>query len=265
MRGAIVGDVIGSVFEARKEWMLERNANFQPLFSPNVRFTDDTVLTIAVAEYLLDGGDLAQIIKNYYERYPSAGYGGQFKIWAKSETLEPYGSFGNGSAMRVSPVAYVCNTLDEVLMRAKDTADVTHNHPEGVRGAKAIAAAIYLARTGADKQQIAETIEKKFQYDLSFTIDGIRPTYAFDATCQGTVPHAIVAFLESTDFESAVRLAISLGGDADTLAAMAGSIAEPFYGGVPADIWEQAASVLDEPLLEVVARFEERFKANGVA
>ena len=260
MIGAIAGDIIGSVYEGKKQWLAARTADFQPLFSPKARFTDDTVLTVAVAESLLHGGDLAGLLKEYYARYPGAGFGGEFKRWAASDDTEPYGSWGNGSAMRVSPVAWALGTLDEVLHRAKETARVTHNHPEGIKGAQATAAAIFLARSGAAKWELREEVERRFHYDLSFTLDDIRPTYAFDSSCAGTVPPAIVAFLEASDFESAVRLAISLGGDCDTLACIAGSVAAAFYG-VPGLIREQALARLDEPLSEVLAEFERRYPA----
>jgi ADP-ribosylglycohydrolase len=256
MLGAIAGDIIGSVYEGKKRWLLERSADFQPLFSPKARFTDDTVLTVAVADAMLRGQDLTSVLKDYFWRYPGAGFGGDFKVWAASDETGPYNSWGNGSAMRVSPVAWAFDTFDEVLHRAKETSRVTHSHPEGIKGAQATATAIFLARTGAAKWEIQEEVERRFQYDLSFRLDAIRPFYSFDSSCQGTVPQAIVAFLESSDFESAVRLAISLGGDCDTLACIAGSIAAAFYGGVPGSIREQALAHLDGHLSEVLARFE---------
>ena len=266
MLGAISGDIIGSVYEGKKRWMVERSPDFEPLFSPKARFTDDTVLTVAVADALLQGLDLTGVLKEYYWRYPGAGFGGDFKNWAASEETEAYHSWGNGSAMRVSPVAWAFDTVDEVLQRAKETARVTHSHPEGIKGAQATALAIFLARTVAAKWEIQEEVERRFQYDLSFALDDIRPFFTFDSSCQGTVPQAIVAFLESTDFENAVRLAISLGGDCDTLACIAGSIASAFYGGVPGPIREQALAHLDDPLSEVVAAFEERYPLSaGIA
>ncbi len=263
MLGAIAGDMIGSVYEGKKHWMTARNAEFQPLFSPKARFTDDTVLTVAVADSLLSGSDLAGLLKEYFARYPGAGFGGEFKNWAASDDAEPYGSWGNGSAMRVSPVAWAFDTLDEVLHRARETARITHSHPEGIKGAQATASAIFLARSGADKWQVRDEVERRFHYDLSFTLDDIRPTHAFDSSCQGTVPQAIVAFLESSDFGSAVRLAVSLGGDCDTLACISGSIAAAYYGGVPGDIREQTLARLDESLSEVVAEFESRYPESA--
>jgi ADP-ribosylglycohydrolase len=258
MLGAIAGDIIGSVYEGKKHWLAARAADFQPLFSPRARFTDDTVLTLAVADALLHGSDLAGLLKDYYSRYPGAGFGDEFKRWAASDDFEPYGSWGNGSAMRVSPVAWAFGTLEEVLHRAKESARVTHSHPEGIKGAQATAAAIFLARSGAQKWELRDEVEWRFHHDLSFALDDIRPAYTFDSSCQGTVPQAIVAFLESSDFESAVRLAVSLGGDCDTLACITGSIAAAFYG-IPRPIRQQALIRLDEPLKEVVTEFESRY------
>ncbi len=258
MLGAIAGDIIGSVYEGKKLWLGTRTADFQPLFAPRARFTDDTVLTVAVADALLHGQDLTGLFKDYYSRYPGAGYGGTFRRWAASDDTEPYQSWGNGSAMRVSPVAWVGATLEEVLHRARESARVTHNHPEGIKGAQATATAIFLTRQGLEKWEMRDEVERRFQYDLSFRLDDIRPTYAFDSSCQGTVPQAIVAFLESSDYESAVRLAISLGGDCDTLACIAGSIAAACYG-IPRHIREQALARLDEPLTQVVQKFESRY------
>lgn len=263
MLGAIAGDIIGSVYEGKKQWLTQRHADFQPLFAPKARFTDDTILTVAVADHLLHGDDLATLLRDYFHRYPGAGFGSDFKDWAAAADAEPYGSWGNGSAMRVSPVARAYDTLDEVLWRAKETARVTHNHPEGIKGAQATALAIFLARLGTEKWELREEIESRYHYDLSFALDDIRPTYAFSSSCQGTVPQAIVAFLESTDFESAVRLAVSLGGDCDTLACIAGSIAEAYYGGVPADIRAAACARLDESLSEVLREFETRYPLPG--
>ena len=255
MLGALAGDIIGSVYEHNDQWMAMRTPDFQPLFHPKSRFTDDTVLTIALADALLHGFDFAEIFKQYYQRYPDAGYGKGFKGWVNSSGLEPYNSFGNGSAMRVSPIAYAYDSLADVLQNAQRSAAVTHNHVEGIKGAQATAAAIYLARTGKTKDEIRNYIVEEFQYQLDRSIDDMRPTYVFDATCQGSVPQAIRAFIEADGFESAVRLAISLGGDCDTLACIAGSIAEAFYGGLPADIQNQTLQRLDKPLLELVRKF----------
>lgn len=254
MLGAISGDIIGSVHERA----CTKTKDF-PLFTLESRFTDDTVLSVAVAESLLHGRDYVDAFHDYFQSYPNAGYGTTFWMWATSGRRDPYQSFGNGSAMRVSPVAYAATTLDEVLAEAQRSAAVSHNHPEGIRGAQATAAAVFLARTGATKEQIRRYIETQFDYFLDETLDEIRPTYPFDATCQGSVPQSIIAFLESTSYEDAVRNAISLGGDADTMACIAGAIAEPFYGGVPQEIAEQVLTILDDRLRGVVAEFRRRF------
>lgn len=261
MLGAIAGDMIGSVYEHRKQWLIDRHPNFEPLFAPKAKFTDDTVLTAAVADYILHARDLVETLKVYANTYPNAGYGKAFQAWAAADDDAPYNSFGNGSAMRVSPVAYAYATLDEVLLRARETAEVTHNHPEGVKGAQAIAASVFLARTGATKADIAQYVEGRFNYDLRRSIDEIRWTYTFDSSCAGSVPQAITAALESTDFEHAVRLAVSLGGDCDTLASMAGAIAEALYGGVPAAIELQTRARLDEHLTGIVDAFTAKFRA----
>jgi ADP-ribosylglycohydrolase len=254
MLGAIAGDVIGSVHEGAAT----KTKDF-PLFTPDSQFTDDTVLTVAVADCLLRGRDYVDALHDYFHAYPDAGYGGTFFMWASARRREPYQSWGNGSAMRVSPVAYVGTTLESVLAEAKRCAEVTHNHEQGIRGAQAIAAAVFLARTGGTKEQIRQYTEEQFGYFLDESLDDLRPTYHFDVSCQGSVPQAILAFLESTSFEDAIRNAISLGGDADTLACMAGAIAEAFYGGVPAPIAEPVLAVLDDRLGHVVREFRERF------
>ncbi|MBI1669842.1 ADP-ribosylglycohydrolase family protein [Capnocytophaga periodontitidis] len=223
--GAIAGDVIGSVYEFNNT----RTTDF-PLFKRETTFTDDTVMTIAIADAILHNKDFAQTILDYGKRYPNRGYGTSFFKWLAHDTpAPPYNSWGNGSAMRVSAVGFAYNDLDKVLKKAEKTAVVTHNHPEGIKGAQATAAAIFLARTGKNKAEIKAYIEQKFGYDLDFTLDEIRPTFPFDENCQGTVPQSIVAFLESTDYDSAIRLAISLGGDSDTIACITGGIAIAFY------------------------------------
>src|SRR5947209_15622128 len=173
MLGAIVGDIVGSVYENRKSWHRERRVDFEPLFAPDARFTDDTVLTVAVADSILHGGDLVDLLKGYARSYPGAGYGGTFRQWAESDDREPYNSWGNGAAMRVSPVGFAYDVLDEVLLRARWTAEVTHNHPDGIKGAQATAAAVFLARTGGSKEEIRDYIERKFRYDLSGRLDDI--------------------------------------------------------------------------------------------
>jgi ADP-ribosylglycohydrolase len=259
MLGAIAGDIIGSVYEGKVAWQSALSPQFKPLFHPWARFTDDTVLTIAVAEGILRGGNLADLFKQYAREYPSAGYGGSFLCWAVSEDRTAYNSWGNGAAMRVSPVGYACDSLDEVLRRAKSTAEVTHDHPEGIKGARATAAAVYLARTGTSKKAIRDYIEREFGYRLDARIDEIRPGFTFEVSCQATVPPAIIAFLESTDYEHAVRLAVSLGGDSDTIACITGGIAQAYYGGVPSEIRDQALARLDDRLRSIVHEFETRF------
>lgn len=253
MLGAIAGDVIGSVYERhaikRKDF---------PLFSPASRFTDDTVLTCAVADRLLHGGDYVTAFHDWFHAYPDAGYGGTFIGWAWHRRVEPYGSWGNGSAMRVSPVGWLGASLDDVLAEARASAAVTHDHDEGIRGAQAVAACVHLARTGSGKDVIRAQVERLFGYRLDARLDDIRATYRFDVSCQGSVPESIIAFLESEDWEDAVRNAVSLGGDADTMAAIAGGIAEAFYGGVPAAIAAEVEGRLDRRIGTVVARFRER-------
>jgi len=256
MIGAIAGDIIGSVYE----WENIKTKQFD-LFSPNCCFTDDSVLTVALAESILTGTDYTSLMKAYYRRYPRAGYGGLFHRWAHAQEAQPYNSWGNGAAMRISSVGYAFNTLDEVLVRATQYTAVTHNHPEGIKGARAVAAAIFLARTGSTKDEIKRYTVENFSYDLSLSVDEIRPAYRFDESCQGTVPQAFVCFLESTDFEDAIRNAISLGGDSDTLACITGGIAQAHYG-VPAGIAERAMSILDEDLRSVTDRFMHRYCAG---
>src|SRR5262245_54727339 len=207
MLGAIAGDIIGSVHEHRET----KSADFA-LFVPESTFTDDTVLAVAVAECLMSGRRYVDAFHEYFRAYPNAGYGLRFFHWANAGRREPYNSFGNGSAMRVPAVAYAFDTFDDVLAEAARSAEVTHNHPEGIKGAQACAAAIFMARRGESKQRIKDAIQRMFAYDLSGSLDELRPTYEFDETCQGTVPAAMLAFIESTDYEDAVRKAISLGG-----------------------------------------------------
>ena len=250
MLGAIAGDIIGSVYEANPI----KTTRFR-LFSRSSHFTDDTVLSVAVADCLLHGGDYADAYMQYWQAYPYVPYGGSFSTWALSASTEPYNSWGNGSAMRVSPVGFAFSTMDEVLEEARRSAVVTHNHPEGIRGAQATAAAIFLARDGNSKENIRDHLESAFGYDLRQSLETIRPDYEFDVSCQGSVPQSIIAFLESEDYESAVRNAISLGGDADTMACIAGGIAEAYYQGVPRKIEKNARSRLDDHLRHIVDSF----------
>lgn len=250
MIGAIAGDIIGSVYERHN---LKR-VDF-PLFDPRCRFTDDTVLTVAVADAILTGSDCAGKLREYFRLYPNRGYGPGFSRWAASNRSSPYYSMGNGSAMRVSPVGFAFDTLDEVLEQAKRSAEVTHNHPEGINGAQAVASAVFLGRTGNSKEEVKAYIERTFGYNLSEPLDEIRRSYRFDMTCPGSVPQAIIAFLESNDFEDAVRKAISIGGDSDTIACMAGGIAQAFYGGIPKEIEDKVRSLLDQRLNRVLTEF----------
>ena len=288
MLGAILGDIIGSPYERFNH----KSKDFR-LFRGRSRFTDDSVMTIAVAEALTaakakngaeqgdpgqdgpeqgdpEGGGLKtgclddeaavkdlliDAMHKWGNKYPGAGYGGRFYAWLENREREPYNSWGNGSAMRVSPAGWLGSDLMQVRQLARWSAEVTHSHPEGVKGAEAVAAAIYLARTGQTKEEIKDYITLVFGYDLDKTCDEIRPFYIFDVSCQGSVPEAIIAFLEGEDFEDTVRNAVSLGGDSDTIAAMAGSIAGAFFG-IPAWLKEKAFSYMDEEMKEVYERFQ---------
>ncbi|MBG0770192.1 MAG: ADP-ribosylglycohydrolase family protein [Anaerolineaceae bacterium] len=249
MLGAMIGDIVGSVYE----WDNIKTTDFE-FFKSTCTFTDDTVLTAATAQALLSDGDYTRAYQDFSRRYPDRGYGGRFTEWIWKNDPQPYNSWGNGSAMRVSPVGFAFNTVEEVLTEAKRSAAVTHNHPEGIKGAQATALAILLARQGADKVAIREEIGGRFDYDLSRSVVEIRTTYQFNESCQGTVPEAIIAFLESTDFEDAIRLAISLGGDSDTLANITGGIAEAFYG-IPEEIAEKGKTYLSDEFLGILEEF----------
>jgi len=250
MIGAIAGDIIGSVYERRPV----KTKDF-PLFHDRCRFTDDTVLTVAVAQAVLTGRPYRECLKTVGGRHPRAGYGGAFARWLRAEDPQPYNSWGNGSAMRVSPVGFAFSSEDEVLRQARRSAEVSHNHPEGVKGARAAALAVFLARKGTGKEGIRARIAGDFGYDLSRTVNDVRPGYSFDVSCQGTVPEAMIAFLDSQSYEDAIRNAVSLGGDSDTLACIAGGIAEAFYGAVPEDIRREARKRLTPDLLEIVDLF----------
>jgi ADP-ribosylglycohydrolase len=244
MIGAIAGDIIGSVYE----WDRIKTKDF-PLFQPRCAFTDDTVLTIAVAEEILSGRSYADTIREIGSRYPDAGYGGRFIHWLRDPAMGPYQSFGNGSAMRVSPVGWAFDDLDTVLDQAQASAVVSHDHPEGIKGAQATALAIFLARTGHAREQIRTEITDRFAYDLTRTLAEIRPSYRFDETCQRTVPEAIIAFLESDSYEDAVRNAC-----------ITGSIAEAFYGEVPPAVREVVRTILPPDLSEITTRFCEKYR-----
>lgn len=254
--GTIFGDIAGSTYEFRAC----KNYKFTTVPEKS-HFTDDTTMTLAVASWLMkDPDDLEVLVKEmqfFGNRYPKAGYGGMFRKWLIAEYPKPYNSFGNGSAMRVSPCAWVAKSLDEALFLAEKSAIVTHNHPEGVKGAQAVAAAIWMARNGSTKEEIKAYIESTFEYNLSRTIKEIKEAgYDFDSTCQGSVPESIIAFLEGNDYEEVIRLAIYLGGDADTQAAIAGSIAEAFYD-MPVRFIGDVEKRLDKYLLSVLNKFNE--------
>ena len=254
--GTIFGDIAGSTYEFRAC----KNYKFTTVPDKS-HFTDDTVMTLAIASWLMkDPDNLEVLIKEmqfFGNRYPKAGYGGMFRKWLIAEDPKPYNSFGNGSAMRVSPCAWVAKSLDEALTLAKKSAIVTHNHPEGIKGAQAVAAAIWMARNGSTKEEIKAYIESTFEYNLSRTIKEIKESgYDFDSTCQGSVPESIIAFLEGNDYEEVIRLAIYLGGDADTQAAIAGSIAEAFYD-MPVRFIGDVEKRLDKYLLSVLNKFNE--------
>ncbi len=257
MLGAIAGDIIGSVYEHSPvkttaiEW-----------FAPGCRFTDDTVLTVAVADAILSGRPYQETVREFGRRYPNAGYGASFFQWLASDHPAPYNSWGNGSAMRVSPVGFAFNDEDEVLEQARCSAAITHDHPEGIKGAQATALAIFLARDGQSKSSIKQRISEQFDYDLDRRLDEIRPHYHFDVSCQGSVPEAIIAFLESTDYQSAIGNAISLGGDADTQACIAGGIAEAFYGSVPDFLSSRALHLLPQDMIKVSTGFRSRFMVS---
>ena len=272
MYGAILGDIIGSPYEFDQNNI--KTTDFE-LFSDRSEFTDDSIMTLAVAEALMNCGidadeetmkkALIEAMKKYGRRYPFAGYGVNFSMWLDKDDPKPYNSFGNGSAMRVSAAAWLCQeNLQQMLQIAAITAVVSHNHPEGIKGAQATAAVIFMAIHGASKEQIKDTISKAFGYDLSRTCDEIRPTYHHVESCQETVPQAIIAFLEGDSFENVIRLAVSLGGDSDTLTCIAGSMAEAFYG-VPEHLKQEARERLSDDLLAVLERFDQKLEEDRIA
>lgn len=256
--GAVIGDIVGSTHE----FVQTKSTDFD-FYTDNNHYTDDSVMTIAVADWLIStpkpvsNDTLPFIMRKWGNRYPWAGYGGMFKRWLVSPyeaDQRPYNSFGNGAGMRVSACGFFAQSLDEALHLAKLSAEVSHNHPEGIKGAQTIASAIFLARQQMHKDKIRTYIEQTFGYDLSRTCDDIRPDYEFDVTCQGSCPEAIIAFLESNDFEDAIRLAISLGGDSDTIGAMTGGIAAAYYG-IPDKLARKALEYLPEEMVEVLKEF----------
>lgn len=254
MLGAILGDIAGSLHEHRPH----KSKQFE-LLPEHGRFTDDSVLTIATADALLNDVPFDRAYRAYYARYPHAGFGGMFHRWARHPEAKAYQSWGNGSAMRVAPVAYAAESIDQVLQMAHDSAAVTHDHPEGIRGAQAVALAVFLGIEGASKGEIRSALERRLGYDLQRRLDEIRPEYRFDVSCQGSVPESVIAFLESNSVEDAIRNAVSLGGDADTMACIAGAIAEAYYGPLDDSLARKVLGKLDDPLARVSRRFIKEF------
>ena len=250
MIGAIAGDIIGSFYERYQI----KTKDF-PLFHPRCCFTDDSVLTVAVAKAILSDRNYLKAVWEIGRMYPDAGYGGSFIRWLRSNDPKPYNSWGNGSAMRVSPVGFAFDSEEVVLQEAERSAEISHNHPEGVKGAQATALAVFLARTTRNKSLIRKEVVDRFGYDLNRTVDDIRPFYGFDVSCQGTVPEAIISFLDSDSYEDAVRNAVSLGGDSDTLACISGGIAEAYYGPVSLRILNKVKECLPEDLWSIAERF----------
>ncbi len=261
MLGALIGDIAGSRFERRNI----KSKDFELLLKGKCHPTDDSVMSLAVAKAILDcEGDYSKLeeravfrMREMGKKYPSAGYGGKFLRWISRPDPEPYNSLGNGAGMRVSPCAFAAKSMEEALFLSDAVTRVTHNHPEGMKGARAVAAAVYLAKTGSGKEEIREHIRENY-YRIDFTLDEIRPSYKFDVTCQGSIPQALEAFFEAEDFEDAIRNAISIGGDSDTIAAMAGGVAGAFYG-IPDAVREKALTFLDKTQLSILMEFEERF------
>jgi len=257
MLGSIAGDIIGSVYEARNI----HTTDF-PLFHKDSCFTDDTVLTVALKDSLLHEVPFAKKLKEYYSLFPNAGYGKGFIRWASSSDFQPYNSRGNGSAMRVSPIGFAFDSLNIVLEEAKKSAEVTHNHPEGIKGAQAIAASIFLARTGKSKEEIQSFAESKFGYDLNKSLNQIKMKNSMDISCQATVPPAIIAFLRAKSFEDTIRKAIALGGDSDTIACMAGGIAQAYFKEIPKVIRRKVLQNLDPQLRKIVYKFNRKYNVG---
>ena len=262
MLGAIIGDTVGSVYEFNNIKIIDF-----PLFSVKSNYTDDSIMTMAVASWLLNDSQhtaegLEDAMVKFGRQYPCpmGGYGGMFFRWLfnSKNIREPYNSWGNGSAMRVSAVGWMFDTLEETEHVAELSSAITHNHPEGIKGAQSTAAAIFLARNGSSKEEIRSYISEKYGYNLNRTCDEIRPVYGWDGSCQGTVPEAMVAFFDSTDFESSIRLAVSLGGDSDTLSCITGGIAEAFYGQIPDDIALKEWSLLPDDFKAILKQMTEK-------
>jgi len=260
MFGGIVGDIAGSTYETDNC----KSEDHCRIFNHGSTFTDDTVLTLATAKHFLSGESYTYLYQGFGRSYPYAGYGGNFIQWLDEENPQPYNSWGNGSAMRVSPIGWVAQDLEWALKEAAESASVTHNHPEGIKGAQAVVAAIFLARQAKSKHEIKQYITDAFGYDLTRTVASIRPEYTFDVSCQGSVPEAIIAFLESTDFEDSIRKAISLGGDSDTIACITGSIAHAYYGTIPEPMVEYCRQALDRKQLAIVDKFWQKYQDNSL-
>ncbi len=256
MIGAIAGDIIGSIYE----WDEVENKDFI-IFDDFSIFTDDSVLTFAIADSIINDIPYKKTIHKYGNDYPQRGYGGRFLNWLTLDfdDAKPYDSFGNGSGMRVSPIGFAFKNINDVLEVAKQSALPTHNHPEGIKGAQAIAASVFWANNGHSKEEIKKNVIEKFGYDLNRSIDQIKTTYKFDVTCQGSVPEAIIAFLESTDYEDSIRLAISLNGDSDTIACMTGGIAQAFYKKIPQFIHDKTRESLPPEFITLLDKFEEKY------
>lgn len=256
MLGAIAGDVIGSVFESRGQ----KQYDF-PLFSSSSRFTDDTVLTIAIAKALLEQRDFQETIVELCRRYPHAGYGRSFEQWLNHPETGAYQSWGNGAAMRISPIGFAASNEPQCLHQAQQAVEMTHDHAEGIRGAQATAMSILLARQGADKEAIRTIIGQRFGYDLKRTVAAIRPHYRFDVSCQRSVPESIICFLDAEDYEGTIRNAVSLGGDTDTMACIAGGIAQAYWKTLPPDIVSATRSRLPDEFLDIIDRFAAAYPA----
>jgi len=254
MLGSILGDIIGSTYEFDNAGKYD----FEP-FPSGSDFTDDTVLTIAVADAILNNKPYGTVIREYANKWPGRGYGGMFSRWYRADNPQPCNSFGNGSAMRASPVGWAFETLEKTIEEAGKSAECTHNHPEGIKGAEATAAAMFLSRTGYSKKEIKDFVQLRFNYNLGRTLAEIQSGYKFNETCQETVPEAITCFLESENYEDAIRKAIWLGGDSDTLACITGGIAEAFYGELPDEWKRKAVQILPAELSAIIDNFRDAF------
>ena len=255
MLGAIAGDIIGSIYEFDDK---KPDMDFE-LFKEESYATDDTIMSVAIADHILYNKNIVDVVKEYGRKYPNAGYGSRFSNWILGTNSFPYNSYGNGSAMRVSPVGWSYSTLEETIKKAKDTAEISHNHPEGIKGAQSVAGSIFLARTGHTKSEIRKWNESTFGYNLDLDLVQLRQYYSFDETCQGTVPQALFTFLESNSFEESLRLAMYIGGDSDTLTCINGAIAEAYYRDIPKHIYDEVIKRLDSNLRDVVIQFRLKY------